>query len=249
MPNLIDRLKEIRLGNDYLSDTETAYLGQHVVSDSLQNDEDIKIVFLVESPHKKEVCFRYPLAGRAGCCMTKHLIVPYNLCEELDDEDKSLPIGTLVKKDKIPWLAIMNASLLPLQKKAYINNRIALQSETIRTLWCALEEIKSKLEKNQTIDPELCPISEKVYGAIVSDLAHRIRCVASRCQLKFFPFGNVARRSLNRVKQSGGSLKELCISDIPVRHPSAWNRKNYNNRNDHLCSVASEIGTWLQQLN
>lgn len=242
MPNLINRLKGIRLENGYLSDTETAYLRQHVVPDLLQNDEDIKIIFLVESPHKKEVCSHYPLAGSAGCRMTKHLIVHFNLCEELDTEDQGLPIGTLVNQNKIPWLSIMNVSLVPLQKKAYHNNKTEVQSSKIRTLWCAFEEIKSKLETNQRKDPELRPICEEVYGAIVSDLTHRIGYITSQCQPTFFPFGNVARRSLYRVKQDGEFLEKLCVSDIPLRHPSAWcGRVPYRNLNKDLKSLASEI--------
>ena len=56
MPDLIERLKRNNLGNGYLSDTDACYLKLHVVPDLVQNVKDVKIVFLVESPHKQEVC-------------------------------------------------------------------------------------------------------------------------------------------------------------------------------------------------
>ena len=172
--------------------------------------------------------------------MTKDLLFPFGLNGELSNTDK-VPIGILVKQNRIPWLAIMNVSPLPLQKQVYRGNSTEAQSRNMRTLWCALEEIKSKLEKSSKRDINLCPISNGVYETIVSDLACRIGRIASRCHPKFIPFGNVARRSLRRVSDAGGSFPTLHISDVAVWHPSAWNRKNYRDRNAHLCSVAFEI--------
>lgn len=249
MSNLIEKLKEIDLGNGRLSDEEGSYLTQHIVPDRPQNFSAVKIVFLVESPHIKEVRYGYPLAGTSGHNVTEDLIFSSDLHTErdnLDDIDRNTSIGKLVKESKIPWLAIMNVSLLPLQKIAYED--ATERCTKMRTLWCAFEDIKSKIEKSHR--EELCPISGNVYEIIVDDLACRIRTVIGICQPKFIPFGNIARRSLCRVKRN---LQCLLVSDVKIWHPSRWRDEcdstepnpNYNLRERHLESVASDIRNHL----
>ena len=140
----------------------------------------------------------------------------------------------------------MNVSLLPLKKNAYDKKKAyhntEARSNEIRTLWCAFKEIKGELQKRDKGD--LCPTSCNVYEAIVNDLACRIERITSQCQPLFIPFGNVARRSLDRAKkakQVRKGLKELSVSDVCVRHPSAWKYQKCQERVKHLKRVASDI--------
>lgn len=246
MLDLIENLRTINLGSGHLSSTCANYLNGHAIHDVPQDVNNVKIIFLVESPHKKERCHKYPLAGSGGSHVTSTLIFDHNLHNlqaELTDEDRNTPIGKLVYENRIPWLSIMNVSLFPLQKKSYDNAEN--QSRKIRILWCALEEIKRKLQISGRENPDLCPTSREVYEVIINDLAHRIKRVTRQCQPKFIPFGNIARRSLDRAKEVRPCLQELPVSGVRVRHPSAWYRFPYENRCLDLTCVAFDIRTYL----
>lgn len=252
MSNLIEKLKEVKLGNGRLSNRDTLYLKQYIVRDVPQCVDafrDIKIVFLVESPHRKEIRDGHPLAGSSGLNVTKNLIFSPILHDtlitrKLNDNDRRTSIGRLVKGNKIPCLSIMNVSLLPLHKRAYDSTEGS--SNKMRTLWCALEEIKGKLEKSDERELDLCPTSRDVYDVIVNDLACRIEKIARR-QPKFIPFGNIARRSLDRVKQGRESSEELRVSEVPVWHPATWSRKTYEDRCIDLLCLAFGIKDYLSR--
>ena len=252
MSDLIEKLKEVDLGNGHLSCGDARYLRNYVVHDVPRSiGATVQIVFLVESPHRDEVRSesRYPLAGHSGRNVTEDLILDHNLqeSEQLCAGDRGIPIGKLVYENKIPWLAIMNVSLLPLQKKSYRNHRN--QSNKIQTLWCAFWEIKEKMQRSDSGDPDLCPISRNVYDVIANNLAYRIDQItrSRQCQPKFILFGNVARRSLDRAKQIRPSLQGLPVSNIPVRHPSAWYGRKYENRCIDLVCLAFGIKDYLSR--
>ena len=242
MPNLIEKLKRVDLGNGCLSCDDARYLKKYVVCDVPRCVSDVKIVFLVESPHTEEICRGYPLAGSSGQSVTRNLIFDHHLQGKLDDKCRNTSIGKLVHKNIIPWLAIMNVSLLPLQKIAY--HHTEARSTEIRTLWCAFKEIKWELEKHD--EEDLCPISCNVYKAIVNDLACRIERITSQCQPMFIPFGNVARQSLDEAKRVRESLQGLSVSNVSVWHPSAWKYLKPQERVKHLEGVASDIEGYLK---
>lgn len=255
MSDLIEKLKEIDLGNGRLSCGDTLYLRDYVVHNVPRYIADtVRIIFLVESPHTDEVKRenRYPLAGHSGRNVTEDLMSRGQIQPYIDiDRDRDISIGKLVRDNRIPWLAIMNVSLLPLQKIAY--GRVEAHSDEVQTLWCAFKEIKRELEQSE--EGDLCPTSKKVYEAIIHEFACRIEQVATQCQPNLIiPFGNVARRSLCKAKQARPqSLQALPISHFKVWHPSKWRDKNcrarsnpgYKLRDRHLEGVASEINTCL----
>ena len=253
MSDLIEKLKGVSLGSGCLSGEEGNYLKQHIIHDIPQDFSAVKIIFLVESPHKQEVKSRHPLAGTSGHNVTKDLISHHTLRNllKLDNRYYNISIGKLVNENKIPWLAIMNVSLLPLEKTAY--NGTEGKSNEVRTLWCALDEIKRELERSDGGVQNLCPISGNVYEIIVNDLACRIRRIIGRCQPKFIPFGNVARRSMYMVNMYmlKRNLQRLPVSNIRIWHPSVWRDKygnpnsDYMYRDAHLERVASCIRNHL----
>lgn len=246
MSNLVEKLKEVDLGNGYLSDEEGDYLECHVVQDIPQSFSAVKIVFLVESPHRDEIKYKHPLAGHSGRNLTMDLIfsIDARLRRGLSEADKQLPIGELITESKVPWLAVMNVSLLPLKKNAY-KNHAEKRSEKMQTLWRSFGEIR-----NEAADR----VSRDVYAVMVDDLACRIeRTVDRRHQLRFIPFGNVARRTLQRAQQAqeNGPLQDLSVSDVRVWHPSKWRNyegepnEEYRNRDSDLRRVASDIVWYL----
>ena len=250
MSDLIEKLKEVDLGNGRLSCDDARYLRNYVVDNVPQPIGDtVQIVFLVESPHTDEVNpeNKYPLAGHSGRNVTEDLMSHHQILPNGD-----IPIGRLVRDNQVPWLAIMNVSLLPLQRSAYRD--VETQSDEVRTLWCAFKEIKGELEKRE--EGYLFPTSINVYEAIIHDLACRIEQVLTQCQPNLIiPFGNVARRSLCKARQARPqSLQTLPVSRIKVWHPSKWRDENcrarpnphYWARNRHLRDVALQIKNCLR---
>ena len=109
----------------------------------------------------------------------------------------------------------------------------------MQTLWCALKEIKGEMEQSKDRDPDLCPISSNVYDIILKDLACRIEQIIgyTKCRPNFVPFGNIARRSLCRVKGIGQkhSLQELSVFNCRhVSHPSKWLQIQRSKRKEDL---------------
>lgn len=241
MSNLVEKLKEVDLGDGCLSDEEADYLECHVVQDMPPNFSAAKIVFLVESPHRDEIKYGHPLAGHSGRNVTKDLIfsIDARLRKGLSEADKQLPIGELITENKVRWLAVMNVSLLPLQKSAY-KDHAEEHSEKMQTLWRSFCEIRKEIANR---------VSRDVYAVMVDDLACRIeRIVDRRHQLRFIPFGNVARCALQRVQQAqeNGPLQGLSVSKVRVWHPSTWRydgkpNEEYISRDSHLRRVASDI--------
>ncbi len=71
--------------------------------------DDVKVVFVLESPHTQEVKNGYPVAGKSGNDMSKVLF-------GLDEA-----FGKLIYEQAIKNIAIVNVCNYPLQKSAYKN--------------------------------------------------------------------------------------------------------------------------------
>ena len=71
--------------------------------------DDVRVVFVLESPHTQEIKNGYPVAGKSGNDMSKVLF-------GLDEA-----FGKLIFEQKIKKIAIINVCNYPLQKSAYKN--------------------------------------------------------------------------------------------------------------------------------
>ena len=224
MSNLISRLKEVDLGGCRLSDEDGEYLECHVVSDIPTDFSAVKIIFLMESPHKIEVEKKCPLAGPSGVAVTEDLITNCALKRELHDEYRKAPIGSLVEGREIRSLSILNVSSLPLQKEAYGGE--CENSNEMQVLWRAFKEIKAEFEKKMDDgDPDLCPLASRVYEVIENDLICRIEGIVGLCQSppSIIAFGNVARRSICRAKRraKGTPIADISVCGLFPPHPSS----------------------------
>lgn len=96
-------------------------LRRHVVRDILPTDLRCPIYFVLESPHVDEVADHYPLAGTSGRDVTYVLSDVFRIPQAL----RSLAFGEALVTHplhNLPGLArvgIINASNLPLQRRAY----------------------------------------------------------------------------------------------------------------------------------
>ena len=235
MTNLARRLRSFGSEGLSLSGNDVEVLERYCIDDlpaSCTNFRRVKVIFLVESPHRDEmsICHLHPLAGRSGKNITKIFSLYGVIDNYLTD-----PIGCLVKDKTIPWLAIMNISQLPLQKEVYCGFDVVRSSQVQRLLE-TFEEIKSRSERRRINVKEMLGYSN-IHEAIICDLERRIRLVSRLCclyrrQILVIPCGLLAR---NFLCAAGGFMQtERTVTyDRKVPHPSLWMVKK--NRYDLKC--------------
>ena len=83
------------------------------------NIENSEVIFILESPHKKEVEKKYPVAGDTGRNMSGVLLKKEEalgtlISEELQNKKNGLDYDNIILK-----FGIVNISSIPLQKEAY----------------------------------------------------------------------------------------------------------------------------------
>ena len=133
----------------------------------------------------------------------------------------------------------MNVSLLPLQERPYKNSKTA--TDKIGVLWHAFGEIRGEWPGNAL---RFDHVSNEVYGVVLDDLAFRVEQIRGQCQNALFlvPFGNVARRAIERTTISSDSA--LCIYELErVPHPASCKWKNEYQKE----RLAGSIDAWLRR--
>jgi len=78
---------------------------QYCVDDIL--GENCERLFILESPHTKEIQLKIPASGSSGLVMAKELF------------NSSIPLGIAIKNSEINGVGIMNAVQFPLDERAY----------------------------------------------------------------------------------------------------------------------------------
>lgn len=97
----------MELFKDYFEDT-------HFVIKDLGLVEDMKYLFILESPHKEEIKKRYPAAGETGKDMAEFLKI---------SKSKGKSLGLLVEEGKVKKVGIINVSPVPLQQTEDFKNK------------------------------------------------------------------------------------------------------------------------------
>lgn len=179
------------------------------LTDHLQQ-ENFNTILLTESPHKSEVCKRYPLAGDAGAIVTGAFIGTMGeilYCKRFDDTVNPLKVFRRI--------GIMNVSRLPLQRKAYKDvGALCKKDCNLKNLLGDLQKIKKRLEKGKQPPSE----TRNVICTIKDDLKRRIDRLSIRCpDACYVACGSVAKYF----------LKEACpnVQTDYIPHPSkpsAW---------------------------
>ena len=247
MPSLIDRLRDsgvVRLGESEWRDIKNRCYVNDQLSENTENCS-VKVVLLLESPHKDEVCSGHPLAGQSGIDVARKMIE----WEILPSKFKTYPvsIGQLVhdKCRHVHWLGLMNVSELPLQDEAY---NIRNCSPELELLLCRFGKIRTGVTKNNSLPHRHSPSTQKVQEIIVCDLADRINRLLERCASSpmFVPCGRFAKAALKEARNK--IQTEICeISNIPppgfIPHPSFhnWMKNGYKCPLAHLKSELSRL--------
>ena len=168
----------------------------------------MKVVLLLESPHKVEVRAGRPLAGNSGASVTR------DLGENVGENVPAMrgvagAVGDLVANGdrRVSWLGIMNASRLPLQAGAYRANGadrpvdIPAWSEFER----CLRYIKPRSKKPPQEKPDR-PVTERneaallMERAIVRDLQERLDGIPAGNDLLLVCCGEFAQRIFERTR-------------------------------------------------
>ena len=218
-------------------------LRRFLVPDRGTERDVLSVVLLVESPHTTEVLpraidDRYPLAGSDGNHAGRRVNDKFMDCELDLPEGQS--IGRLVHQgcDTVRGLGIMNASQLPFQEGAYINQDGEDQGDEIRRntrIWNkyikSIQYIRKIYQKERLgwktykHVEELRSTIDCLECAIVMDLRERLRHLHRRNpDVLLVRCGYVAR---NFYTEARIDIERTC--DLP--HPShlSWNTLNCQN--------------------
>ena len=193
---------------------------QHKVIENIIN-KDAKIAFILESPHKDEICEGYPLAGESGIEISKKLI-----------GDSADPFGKEAKKRKLIKVSIINVSKKPLQGNAYCckKNR---PSDIAN-----YEYLKKRIEQGATYSTkhnkkEINILKKEIFESFLDEL----KLLPKNSFI--VPCGKFAREFYNEAEKDE-SLKDkkfqlLTKEEIP--HPA---RGNWLNLSDDIIQQIKE---------
>lgn len=176
----------------------------------LGGGEELRVVFLLESPHCREVLHGHPLAGASGKSVAKWLV--NNGGKEFDGWNPEVPFGCQLKERLYPRVGLMNCSLRPMDESVYSCSiapgakEIAHQMDVIRN------DRKSKCQED--------PRCAKVERAIVADLTSRLMGLPHSVLL--VPCGKVAKAMVGKIKPT------LEVCEVP--HPSRNNWFSEDNK-------------------
>lgn len=190
------------------------------------NNENIKYIFVLESPHLEEIAKGYPLAGQSGFKVSKTLF---------DINDK--PFGLLVKEDSMfNKIAIVNVSKYPLQSTAYSLNNLN-ESELLKklNLSISIEEIEEfrenliKRSDSSTIYKSNNPIYTKIFDRTYEIFKNENKDILENKIV--IPCGSFAKAYVRRL------AKELNFTaNYNIPHPSFnnWGKDKHKNSIDEL---------------
>ena len=215
------------------------FVESSVVPDLPEGDwGGVKVVLLLESPHKVEVRAGRPLVGRSGASVTKDLGENVPAMRGVAGA-----VGDLVANGdrRVSWLGIMNASRLPLQASAYPANGadhrvdIPAWSEFERCLRYVRGDERPVTERN-----EAALLMER---AIVRDLQERLDGIPVENDLLLVCCGKFAQSIFERTRVRD----TIRIAYAP--HPSIgrWRQPKYVNEMRgvydgiaHMCGLAGD---------
>lgn len=191
-------------------------------------------VFLLESPHIREVQVGAPVSGTSGLAMTRHL---------LGETCGRIPLGQLVLasargartsadacESQLQRIGLMNVCELPMQSSAYA----ASEKEEAQALIAILAGLRTSTPRTAYREP-----SKSLVQALLQErLYDRLSALTER-RLTLVPCGNFARAYLQRVALL--SPNWTLIDGVP--HPSFnnWSKPIY-------APVLSQmLATWTQE--
>lgn len=188
--------------------------------------DDLRVLFIVESPHTEEVRYGAPLSGRSGADMTRVLL---DRVFNRKDIREPLPFGRclLFQNAFFKHFGAMNVCNLPLQRAAFKKIAPGAQQK-YGELFDAFKTIRS----NPKAANRQSKTAARIDRMIVADFTGRLRSRKQTDPL-VIPCGNAARAF---VEKSGVNLNPAsCLNGIP--HPSYGQWRQSGNRDviEEMC--------------
>jgi hypothetical protein len=184
------------------------------VNDILNNPSQLEIVLVLESPFKKEISHKHPLAGNSGISVTNHIKQFVNPTSPVFNFTKDL--GCELKQSSFTKLGIVNVSKYPLDKQCYLT-----VNKTISAFDLIRRNPKTKFKKRKNA------YSNTIEKALLKNFTIRInRIFTANPTVIFVPCGYLADKFLSACNLPSKNL----INRIP--HPSynQWNNSRFNLR-------------------
>ena len=178
-------------------------LNKHILIENIIFQKS-KITFILESPHKEEICEGYPLAGQTGKELTKYLI-----------EDSHIPFGKEVKEGSLMnKVSIINVSKYPLQGSAYCCEKNKPSNIYL------YEKLKILIDRGASystkhIDREINNLKEEIYTSFLNELKKLPN------ESFIVPCGRFARKFSNYAKlEDSLKNKNFVFINSNIPHPS-----------------------------
>jgi hypothetical protein len=181
--------------------------------------KDIKVLFILESPHVQELKYGMPVSGGSGKTMTRAIF----------GEMYDLPLGRLLKEEasneRVGQIGLLNICPYPMQASAYGDDLSTFISDVE-----ALEEIRSGFTKK----------SFKHSGAVSiqawmeEKFAQKMATLYNQ-KLTIVPCGKFAEHYVGRLKEK--SPNWTFINGVP--HPSynSWAREVYIDKINEIRTI------------
>ena len=175
-------------------------LRKYAVADLIMSPSQLKVLFVLESPHKDEFIHSHPVAGSTG----KNLSNLFKSLGYLSQFSPTEPIGCQIKKYNYPHLGIIEASSLPMDTKFYP----CFLSSADKKLIQSLSKTKKRLEKG----PKKNLPTGIVEQYLVNDFTTRLNLISTQTTCVFIiSFGHIAANFLNAANVA---------ADLKLPHPT-----------------------------
>lgn len=171
-------------------------------------NKETKVIFILESPHKDEIKFGVPVAGRAGGTMTKIL---------LGDD---IPLGRYLKcswdKNQHLNYGVMNVCNIPMQRSAYGTDG---EDQSLEEFYNTIEKVRTSNSKRPYKDKEMDILDKQIKR----DFELKMEKLKGN-ELLLIPCGKFAEKYLREVV-----LSENLEVIWGIPHPSynSWSREKY----------------------
>jgi hypothetical protein len=184
------------------------------VKDLINNN--IKILFILESPHNSEVKNKYPLAGAAGISVSKALAL-----------NNEIPIGKLISdktKNLDEIIGIMNICSIPMQYSPYRHDK---------RIECLINSFKTIRTTNKTVKSRDKSETNLIETAIVQNFKSRwVKCgFDKRKDLIIVLCGKMVNYFFDRY------CNNIKIDYYKIPHPSFsnWDKIKYKHEVKEMC--------------
>lgn len=202
--------------DDYLAEDGSGPSGAFRVADLVSRTGGVvSLLILLESPHVDELIERRPVVGSAGKSGLEFLLSAKT--------GESLGNFVKAKHDVGDWrIAIMNVSIVPLQKKAFVGRTPPSVSPAE---WEVLRRVRTS--KARSVDGTTSAPANRVSEILLTDLQARIDGLTFGAGAAVVAAGPCAQRFAR-------GLQRLPAAPLNVHHPSYGNWMRHPKKAEHI---------------